>query len=134
MNENEKSPLKELVVKEETLNEKLLAELLKTYISIEENTGELIPTESFNSLSAEGKVIIAFLYSKAKKRLNMSSTEKLKPKDIESILGLKGNTIRPILKKLKEEGIIKLDEEGYWIPNVNLYRAKRVLENVMVRK
>jgi DNA-binding transcriptional ArsR family regulator len=134
MDKNEDNPLRRLLVKEENLNEKLLVETLKPYILIEENTGELVPMDNFTILPAEGKIIIAFLYLKAKKRLNFSQSEKLKPKDIESLLGLKGNTIRPILKKLKEMQLVKADEEGYWLPNVSLPRAKEILNNLKVKK
>lgn len=53
---------------------------------------------------------------------------KLKPKDFVSFLGIKGNTIRPILKKLKDGFIIRSDDEGYWIPNINLVKIKELLK------
>jgi DNA-binding transcriptional ArsR family regulator len=128
------TPLKELLVRSEEINERLLTDILKPYALIEESTGELIPTENFSNLQAEGKIIVVFLYSKAKFRLGFSSSEKLKPRDVENLVGLKGNTIRPILKRLKEANLIKADEEGYWLPNININRAKEFLTNLKVKK
>lgn len=119
--------LKELVIKEGEVNEKLLLEILKPYIRIEEGTGDLIPTEKFSELSNEKKVIIGFLYSKAKTRLGFSQSEKLKPRELESLLGMKGNTLRPILKRLKDNRVIRVDKEGYWLPNIYLTKAKELL-------
>jgi hypothetical protein len=128
------TPLQELLVESKEVDEKLLADILKPYAQIEKDTGELIPTETFSNLPAEGKVIVVFLYSKAKVRLGFSSTEKLKPRDIENLVGLKGNTVRPILKKLKETNLLKVDEEGYWLPNIHIYRAKEFLANMRLKK
>ena len=127
MSDSGESPLKELLVKEAQLNEFLLRDLLKPFISIEESSGSLIPTENFDKLTVKQKIVVVCLAQKAKLILKLSSSEKLRPKEIERILNVKGSTVRPQLKRLREGGIVQSDKEGYWVPNASLYKAKNLL-------
>ena len=116
--------LKELLVDESELNERLLVDVLKEFVKVEKISGNLIFTEKFDRLNSRQKLIIVSLAMKAKWRLKMVKTEKMKPKDFEVLTGLPGNTIRPALKELRKYNIFSCDKEGYWISNANLYKAK----------
>lgn len=124
---SQKSVLNKLLVKESELNEKLLVEILEEFVRLEEESGNLIFTEKFDRLNSQQKLVVVSLAMKAKHRLKKSTTEKLKPKELEELSGLPGNTVRPALKELKTRNIFTCDTEGYWIPNANLYKAKNFI-------
>ena len=130
----EKSPLSKLLTKKEEVDEYLLYELLKDFIRIEEDSGELIFTKEYGKLSEKGKVLVVLLAQKARVRLRKAPKrfpkEELRPKEIEELSGVKSSTVRVSLMKLKGEGFIKPTEDGYFVPNYALPKIKTFLDSM----
>jgi len=121
------SPLEELLVSKSELDENLLKDVLKPFIKIENETGEYIFTPKFSDLTLRQKIIVILLGQKAKVRLNLTQKEEVRPKDLEYLLGEKGNSIRPALKELRRKGLISYGKDGYFIHNALIYKAKNYL-------
>ena len=49
------------------------------------------------------------------------AVDAMTPKVLEEVTGLKGNTVRPLLKRLSEDGLIVRRMEGYAIHNAALH-------------
>jgi len=129
----EECPLTKLIVTEKELDEYLLYELLKDYITIGELTGEFIFSEKYPELNSRKQIVIILLIQKARVRLGKAPKEypdeNLRPKDIVKLTGIPGGTARPVLKELKKKGLISLDEGNYFISNHSLPKIKKFLKD-----
>jgi len=127
----EESTLSKLLRKKEEGDEYLLYELLKDIIGIEKDSGELIFSKEYGKLSEKGKVLVVLLAQKARVRLGKApkgfSKEELRPKEIAELSGVKSSTVRVSLMKLREEGLVKSTEDGYFVPNYALPKVKEFL-------
>lgn len=65
-------------------------------------------------------VVTALLAQKALVLLGAETTEALQPRELEALTGIRGGTLRPILKKLSDDGIVSRKADGYVLPNAAL--------------
>ena len=116
-------PLMELVADTRKINRDRLKEMLlgRVWLDIDAATVHLVPEER-NERSKKEAVLLALLGQKA---LSLLKPEKIAdamtPKVLEEVTGLKGNTVRPLLKRLSGEGLIVRRMEGYSIHNAALH-------------
>ena len=116
-------PLMELVADTRKINRDRLKEMLlgRVWLDIDAATVHLVPEER-NEKGSKEAVLLALLGQKA---LSLLKPEKvvdaMTPKVLEEVTGLKGNTVRPLLKRLSEEGLIVRRMEGYTIHNTALH-------------
>ncbi len=119
----EGDPLMELVADTRKINRDRLKEMLlgRVWLDIDAATVHLVPEER-NEKGSKEAVLLALLGQKA---LSLLKPEKvvdaMTPKVLEEVTGLKGNTVRPLLKRLSEEGLIVRRMEGYTIHNTALH-------------
>lgn len=129
---NEEKRLEKLFIDEEEVSEDMLYDILAPYIRFGKKTNEIIPTNDFLNLKNKQKVLVIFIAIKALFMLGKREDDKASPKELEKLTGLKGNTIRPILKKLHDKRIILRDIKGkYFVPAtsiptiINMLKTKR---------
>ncbi len=108
--------LRKLVKQEEKISEELLYDLLKDYVQITDR-GEILLTGAAGKLETKRKILIVLIAKKALKILGMTQDEKMSPKEIEQILGVKGGTVRSTLAALKEDGYVYSPKRGIWAVN-----------------
>lgn len=114
-------PLSKLVVNQAEVDRELLAELLTDKVAIDPGTGTFTFKHRVRKqLSKRNIVLAALLAQKALILLGAEVAEPLKPRELEPSTGIQGGTLRPILKKLTEEGIISRKSDGYFVPNHSL--------------
>ena len=119
----EGDPLMELVADTRKINRDRLKEMLlgRVWLDIDAATVHLVPEER-NEKGSKEAVLLALLGQKA---LSLLKPEKvvdaMTPNVLEEVTGLKGNTVRPLLKRLSEEGLIVRRMEGYTIHNTALH-------------
>lgn len=130
---NEKVDLDAFIVKGDELDETLLAETVKPYLAriLPDGTPEY--TQRFQGLSAARKLLASLLVQKIKFIKNVTNIES-EEISIKNLINKKNNadiSEESIKKSLNRElkSIIKKGENGYYVPNYNLQKAKEYLEN-----
>lgn len=115
--------LKDLIVDANELDETLLAEMLSPYVSIEKSSGMPIFRAAWHELTIRQKILIHLASIKAAVTCGIIDKEEepQKPKSIESHTEIKGSSVRPTLRELKDEGLLSQTLNGtYFIPNIRL--------------
>lgn len=111
---SEQNPLKSLISKN-SLNEQDLVDVLSSYVTItEEEVIEFLP--AFMKLSNRQKILVALLGIKAKSSL-FSSVDSSLPSEISEITMMPLGSVKPMIRKLFMDKIIKKNKDGYFIPN-----------------
>ena len=130
--EIKKLNLDSFIVKEEELDEALLAEVIDPYIERILSNGEVDYKKGFAKLSAARKILVEMLVKKVKaiKEIAGIKSEKISQKELlnkKDELGLNEENIKKSFnRELKK--IIKREEGEYFVPNYNLQKAKEYLE------
>lgn len=135
MPEDEKNdPLDRLFVKERDLSDrKLLADTLLPFATIyvlDTERFEVSLTDQGQQLPSWKKLLVYFLAHKAIAIRAAKGDEKegLTPKQLEEETEIPGGTIRPTLKKLSDEGLVRQDTAGaYFVPNRIVRRIRDLL-------
>jgi len=123
-------PLRALVVDAQRFNREKLAEVLKGRVWLDLQTASVhLAPEARPSLSSVKAVLLALLGQKALSLLDEKLSEAMSPKVLEEVTGLVGNTVRPVLKKLREEGLVVRREQGYAIHNPALHLVVGAITN-----
>ncbi len=123
-------PLTRLVVDEAEVNRELLASTLEGKIRVDIVRGTFVFVQRVREqLSKRQQVIVALLAHKALHLLDPKFPEALRPVDIESASGIRGGTLRPILKVLVDSDLIKRQdpERAYFVPGHSIESAKKFL-------
>ena len=111
-------PLGRLVVDQAEVDRELIAELLADKVTIDPNaTTFVFKYHVRKQLSKANVVLTALLAQKALVLLGADTSELLQPRELEACTGIRGGTLRPILKRLHDEGIIGRQSGGYMVPN-----------------
>lgn len=119
----------DLLVDEDEVNEEILTETVINYVQIGEQSGDLIPKQAYDDLTAREQIVVALLAHRARFGLDMVEDEWIKPREISSMTGVKKNTVYPAVRELADEGIARNSDDGaYMIPSVNVEQARDYLE------
>jgi len=111
-------PLRALVVDAQRFNREKLAEVLSGRVWLDLQTASIhLAPEGRPSLSSVKAVLLALLGQKALSLLDEKVSDAMPPKVLEEVTSLKGNTLRPLLKRMREEGLIVKREQGYAVHN-----------------
>src|SRR5438309_7294771 len=111
-------PLRALVVDAQRFNREKLAEVLNGRVWLDLQTASVhLAPEARPSLTSAKAVLLALLGQKALYLLDENISEAMPPKVLEEVTSLKGNTLRPLLKRMREEGLIVKREQGYAVHN-----------------
>jgi hypothetical protein len=107
-----------------------LAAIILPFVRINPSTGEIGFTQDGDQLVTREKLLVYLLAQKAKFIRGLVSKEQTSPSEMERGTGLPGGTIRPILRRLVEDKLIRADKGdggGYFIPNVKIREVGNVL-------
>jgi len=126
---NEQDALDKLIVDEnENPDINLLAKIISEYIRFDKKTGEIIFQKEFYGLKDLQKFLIFLLGRKTIliKKLKDSFNEKISPKEISEVLGIKAATLRKYVSS-DLKNIVKSEDGKYFVPNYNLYKCEEKL-------
>lgn len=123
------NPLDVLFVDNSSLDLELLAATIVDYVKINAEKAEVIFTVKGRGLKNKEKILAYLLARKAMHMKGIIEDESIGPSDIERETGIKGNTLRPILGRLRDESIIRNDNGKYYIHNHALHDVSKILLN-----
>ena len=127
---NEEKNLEKLFIDEEEVSRDLLYDILAPYIRFSKKTNDIIPTRDFLKLKTDQKILVTLAAIKALFVLGKRDDDKIAPKELEKLTGIKGNTLRPVLKNLYDQRIILKDPEGgYYLPPMSIPTVKDMLKH-----
>jgi hypothetical protein len=122
-------PLARLVVDQVEVDRELLASILADLVRVDPARGTFaFQHQARRNLGSKKTVIVALLARKALCLLGASIPEALLPKDIEALTGIKGNSLRPLIKQLADSGIIQRVDDGYVVPNFAIEDVAREIK------
>jgi hypothetical protein len=123
------NPLARLVVDEAAVDLDLLASTLEDKIRLDLKQGGFAFLQGVRArLSSRQQVLTALLSQKALHLLDAQYPEALRPQEIENVTGVKGGTLRPILKVLTDGRVIRQDaNKAYYVPGYAIEDAARFL-------
>ena len=122
-------PLARLIVDHAQANRELLANTLDGVLGIDPASRKLLFAPHVRGrFTARARVIAALLGRKALSLLADDYVEGAAPKDLEVELGIAGGTLRPLMKRLAEEGLVVRRDGAYLIPNHLIEEAGRELK------
>lgn len=122
-------PLKELVVDAHEMDRERLASSLSVWARIDpsKNLIRFMPGAKQNA-TIKQLTLVALLGQMAIKLLNDEREEGLTPSELSQRTGVKGNSLRPQLKALADDGIVlKNDGRKYIVPPQSFDRALALL-------
>ncbi len=120
--------LKDLIVDSGKVTEAALEEIISGYVKYELNPCAIVFTPEGSALGNMEKVIV-YCASILGWRYAVDDPPSVstKPADLEDILGIPGGTLRPLLKRLKDNHILAVSEGHYSIRPSNLAAAGRIV-------
>jgi hypothetical protein len=116
------NPLSRLVIDEAAVDLELLARTLEDKIRLDLQRGTFTFLQGVRArMTSRQQLLIALLSQKALHLLKNDIAEGLRPLELEEVTGVKGGTLRPILKSLSDGRMIRPNEQGaYFIPAFSL--------------
>jgi hypothetical protein len=124
MPEND-DPLGRLVINAQEVNRDMLASVLQGKVSLDpvEKTVHLIRREGAK-VGAREQVLLALLGTKALSLYtDGDAPDSMTPAEISEVTGQRGNTVRPVLMRLAQQGLIVKRGKGYAVHNAALHLA-----------
>ena len=120
--------LKDLIVDSGTVTEKAIEEIISAYVKYEVDPHAIVFTPEGNALGNEAKAIVYFTAILGWKFVvDNPPLVGTKPANLEDVLGIQGSTLRPVLKKLKDNHILAVDNGEYSIRASNLTAARHIV-------
>lgn len=122
--------LRDLIKSSAQLSVELIEGILKNRVDlIKETKSVRIVRELNRKLDNKTKVLL-YLTGKAAWGYIDQKEYRLKPRDIQKDLFMKGGTLRPILMNLKKEHLINFDRRkgGYQITDFGIYKLEELLK------
>jgi hypothetical protein len=115
-------PLQALVVDTQRGIRETLAAILKDKVMLDLQTASVhVVRKPGATIGARQAILLALLGRKALSLLKPDAVDAISPKELAEITGVKGNTVRPLLMRLSEEGLIVRRAEGYAVLNAALH-------------
>lgn len=122
-------PLTRLIVDQAQANRELLARTLDGVIGLDPTAKKLVFAPHVRArFTARALVVATLLGRKALSLLADSFSEGAAPKELEEELGIAGGTLRPIVKRLTDDGLVVRSGRTYRIPNHLIEEAGRELQ------
>lgn len=125
--------LKKLLVSEEKVTEEVLERILGDFVRLAQDTRKVIFTPSGAHLPARPKVLLVLAAQHAWRFIQPGGEgdPTLTVAEIGAQTGLPGNTLRPVLKQLKDSRILEIPSKGvYRLPPHSLPQVEREIEEV----
>lgn len=128
--------LEELVVSGAEMDRKLMAEILTPYIRLDKENCGIRPTEEWNGLSPERRILAYLLARKAMVALGFNlPVEGAKASEVVQATGVKSGTAHPILRSLFGNRIVEQSpDRRYFVPNHAIPQVKSMLSKNKAKK
>lgn len=128
--------LKSLLVSGKDMDQKLVAEILKPYLRIDNETCDIRPLSSWNDLKANVKILLFLIARKAMVALGLPlSEERASATEIMQKTGMKKGTVNPALRVLFNDKVIEQSEDKkYYVPNYAIEKVKAIINEILVNK
>ncbi|MBU7047660.1 MAG: hypothetical protein HXS54_14595 [Theionarchaea archaeon] len=123
-----KSPLDELFIERQEVDENILRNILIRFVKIERESTSIIPTSDYDKLKEKEKILVYLLSRKAMKICNLIENESGSPSEISKVSGVKIGTVLPAVRSYYKKGMLSRNKNGYFIPNHALEKVAEVLE------
>ena len=122
-------PLARLVADEAAIDRELLATLLQDRIRLDLTHGSFSFLVGVRErLNNRQHVLTILLGQKAVHLLKGEFADGLRPQELETVTGIKGGTLRPLLKVLVDRRLIRQNQEkAYVVPGYALEEAAKFL-------
>lgn len=120
-------PLSDLIVNEQQISEDALRDALAPHIALTQD-GRVMFKPGPPS-TARRRTILALLAMWAAARLGLRASDSLTPREIESITGIKGPTLRPLLRKLAKDALVESERAEYRVPTYAFHAAIEEVRN-----
>ena len=109
--------LASLVIKEADLTESLIEKVVGPYCQYTE-TGKIVPNEKFNKLPVKQKILVYLVAKSGLPFINSDQPDvSADNEELEFFLNVRGNTLRPRVSELREEGFIITENSKHKISN-----------------
>ncbi len=120
--------LKDLIVDSGAVAEDMIEKIISAYVRYEIDPPAIVFTPESNTLDNAAKVIVYFTAVLGWRYvLDEPPIVSTKPADLEHALGIPGGTLRPVLKKLKDNHILVISDGHYSIRASNLGAAEKLI-------
>lgn len=128
--------LEELVVNGTEMDRKLVAEILISYVRLDKENCDIRPTEEWNRLSPEQKILAYLIARKAMVALGFNlPVEGSKASEVVQATGVKSGTAYPALRKLFGDRIVEQSpDRRYFVPNHAIPQVKLMLFKKKAKK
>lgn len=122
--EKKRSVLEDLLVDEDKVADELMKELLSPYVGLSRTEDKIVPKSEFTELPQPKKVLLYLLSRHAMVKLQvLGASLATKPDKVAESCFLPLKTTREILSKLKADGFLAKNKDGYLIPVHSLLRV-----------
>jgi hypothetical protein len=134
---NNADPLDRLVEDGNSLDRTLLADIVfpRARLYLDGETYQIRFTPEGEKLSVREKILVYLLARKALALRNVEGKDKesVSPSEIEKATGILGGTLRPTLRKLLDERLVRQDDKdgSYNVPNYSLNAIKKLLPPII---
>lgn len=112
--------LKDLISDKSSVNEDIIEKILADRVRYDAKEHEIILTKNGRSLPAVNRALLVLVANEGWSYVDESDPVGLKPKEISEITGIKGGTLRPALRDLADENLVRSDAGAYRIVVGNL--------------
>ncbi len=122
--EKKKSVLADLLVDEIKVTDELVKELLAPYVGLSKTEDKIVPKMEFTQLSQQQRILLYLLARHAMVSLNIpkASLHAKSERIAESCL-VRLQTCRETLSRLKADGLVEKNKDGYSLPVHSLFRV-----------
>ena len=122
--------LKDLVASAQSTREEDIEAIVADYVRYDVDDRALVLTSQASRLSKKAKVLVLLVANEGWVYVDPDIAPKdLKPKVIEELTGIAGGTLRPLLRSLAEDRIVKSVGGAYKIVAPNLPSIRDLVEN-----
>ena len=118
--------LEALVINEQELDRKLVADILAAYVRLDKDTSNISPQEGWLGLGSDLKILVYLLARKAMILLRFDlESEGATAGEVARDTNLKLGAVNPLLRRMYAEGIVdRSRDRRYFIPNDAIERVR----------
>lgn len=125
--------LKDLTIDKSKATEEIIESIIKPYIRYDVNSKSIFFLPKSTELNNAKQILIYLVALKGWKFVTKESISwEISPSKLEEITGIKGGTLRPTLKNLKDTKMIVVNKGEYSIPDYNIIKVKNISEGEII--
>ena len=122
--------LNDLVITNKKISKDLVEKVLKGRVELVREGNKVNLTKEGSKLSNKLKVLLFLAGGKAWELLD-NVTLSFSPNEMEQVIGIPGNSLRPILKEISDNYLVNNEKGKYQIIPKGIYELENMLENTI---